>query len=99
MHFCLLVGITRDRKRIARPNQLSSTEFQELIASLKKDRARALAELLTHLHPRRGPYLAPQPYRAFMSELARNSPVCGLLQVSTFATLCQVNAIVHGVVY
>ena len=99
MHFCLLVGITRDRKCIARSNQLSSAEFQGLIASLKQDGAQALAELLTHLYPRRGLYLAPQPYQAFLSELVCNSPVCGLLQVSMFAALCQVNAIVHGVVY
>ena len=38
------IGITRDRKRIARPNQLSSTEFQGLIASLKKDSTHWVAD-------------------------------------------------------
>ena len=93
-------GVADDVQKAGELKELASAEFQGLIASLKKDGAQALAELLTHLHPRRGPYLAPQPYQSFISELARNSLVYGLLQVrSMFAALCQVNTIVYEVVY
>ena len=59
---------------------LTQSEFSSLKASLSNEGFHSLADLLTHLnsgHTR----ICPEAYRAFLSELARNSPACGLLQL------------------
>ena len=70
-------GITSDRKKIKNPKSLTQSEFSSLKA---KEGFQALADLLTHLNSSRT-RTCPEAYRVFLSEIARNSPACGLLQL------------------
>ncbi len=75
-------GYSKDRKRLARPRELSHVEFRQLCQSLRKDGFRVLADLIERLELESGRKVAPNPYREFLSELARNSPACGTVQVA-----------------
>ena len=67
---------------------VSSAESQEFLSFLKQDGAQGLVSLLTSFHPpRKASHLSPQSYYLFLSELAHNSPVCSLLQVSIHINL------------
>ena len=63
--------------------EIYTPQFHQLMAGLKIGWAHGLAELLRRkFRPQRGPYMSPKPYWEYLSELDRNSPVCGILQVS-----------------
>ena len=72
-------GITSDRKRVRDPNNLTQSEFKLLTNAICKSGFLPLADLLTHLHSTHS-LKCPEEYRVFLSEIARNSPACGLLQ-------------------
>ena len=73
-------GITSDRKKIRNPKSLTQIEFSSLKASISKEGFQALADLLARLNSCRT-RTCPEAYRVFLSEIARNSPACGLLQL------------------
>ena len=75
-------GFTRDRKRITRPKQLTTTEFRQLCQSLEEDGFNSLSALLKRLKRQTSKSLAPDEYRSFLAEVARCSPACGMIQIS-----------------
>ena len=79
-------GISRDRKRLQNPKPLSQRDFTCLQNDLVKDGLESLANLLRRLRSAAPNNLCPESYRAFLSELARNSPVCGLVQLGETKT-------------
>ena len=74
-------AFTRDRKRVCRPKQLTDHEFKELCQQVCKDGFISLADLLLRLQRQTGRRLAPEEFQVFFSEIARNSPACGLAQI------------------
>ena len=73
-------GYTRDRKRLCNPQQLTATEIRRLIRLLEGEQLDVFAKMIDRLG-KGSERLAPEPYRAFLSELSRSTPVCGMLQV------------------
>lgn len=71
-------GITSDRKKIRDPKQLTQSEFATLKAGLLKD---GFQPLVTSLNSQSRSRTCPDSYRVFLSEIAHNSPACGLLQL------------------
>ena len=65
-------GFTRDRKRIARPKQLTTTEFRQLCQSLEEDGFNSLSALLKRLKEQTHKAQAPDEYRSFLAEVARS---------------------------
>ena len=63
------------------PKPLTATELASLKASLSKDWFQALADLVVRLCSEHNSRTCPEQYREFLSELARNTPVCGLIQI------------------
>ena len=63
------------------PKPLTATELASLKASLSKDGFQALADLVVQLCSEHNSRTCQEPYREFLSELARNTPVCGLIQI------------------
>ena len=74
-------GFTQDRKRIARPKQLTTTEFRQLCQSLEEDGFNSLSALLKRLKEQTHKAQAPDEYRSFLAEVARRSPACGMIQI------------------
>ena len=74
-------GITANRKKMLNPKPLTATELASLKASLSKDGFQALADLVVRLCSEHNSHTCPEPYREFLSELSRNTPVCGLIQI------------------
>ena len=74
-------GVTRDRKKVKQPKPLSQSEMKALCSSINKDGFTSLVTLVQRLSSQSGTYTCPEPYREFLSELSRNSPACGLLQL------------------
>ena len=72
-------GYTKDRKR---PVELTAAKFRQMKKFLHEEGAKPLADLISRLSSESGCHTSPQPFREFLSELSRNSPVCGLLQVA-----------------
>ena len=75
-------GYSKDRKRLGCPKELSRTEFRQLCTILKSDGFQQLSVVLQRLQAASTRRSAPAEYRAFLSEVARNSPACGLAQVA-----------------
>ena len=72
-------GVRRDRKRLQDPKPLTKREFTCLQNNLVKD---GLAkDIVSRLRSEAPNNLRPESYRSFLSKLARNSPVCGLVQL------------------
>ena len=71
-------GISKDRKHISCPKQLSEAEFRELCQLTRKD-IPSLAAFIKSLRKEHDKKSPPQ-YRQFISELARCSPACGIFQ-------------------
>ena len=74
-------GISRDRKRLQNPKPLSQRDFSCLQSDLVKDGLTSLANLVRRIRSEAPNNLCPESYRTFLSELASNSPVCGLVQL------------------
>ena len=74
-------GITRDRKKVRSPKPLTQSEMKALCSSICKDGFNSLVSLINHLTTQTGKHTCPEPYREFLSEISRNSPACGLLQL------------------
>jgi hypothetical protein len=66
-------GITRDRKKVQNPKQLTQMKTCSSISSFV-----SLVELINHLTTQTGKCTCPEPYREFLSEISRNSPACSL---------------------
>ena len=65
---------------------------------LQDEGAKPLADLISRLSSESGCCCSPQPFRKFLSELYRNSPVCGLLQAAgNQEVLAIMEAIASGV--
>ena len=75
-----LDGYTKNRKRLCNPQQLTTTEIRRLIRLLEGEQLDVFAKMIDRLG-KGSERLAPEPYRAFLSELSRSTPVCGMLQV------------------
>ena len=73
-------GFTRDRKQIAQPKQLTTTEFRQLCQSLE-DGFNSLSALLKRLKEQTHKSQAPDEYRSFLAEVALYSPACGMIQI------------------
>lgn len=73
-------GISRDRKKLQNCKSLTQRDLTCLHEALVKDRLKYIAESISRLRSEDQNNLCPEPYRNFISELARKSPVCGLLQ-------------------
>ena len=71
-------GISKDRRHISCPKQLSEAEFRELCQLTRKD-IPSLAAFIKSLRKEHDKKSPPQ-YRQFFSELARCSPACGIFQ-------------------
>lgn len=65
-------GITRDRKKIQNPKQLTATELKSLCTGL--------SDLIYRITSESDSKRSLDPYREFLSEISRNTPACGLLQ-------------------
>ena len=74
-------AFTRDRKRVCQPKQFMDREFKELCQQVRKDGFISLADLLLMLQRQTGIRLAPEEFRVFFYEIARNLPACGLAQI------------------
>ena len=74
-------GYRRDRKPFTCPEMLTIKEFDQLIKLLRSDGFLALAQLLDTLEKKYHGRIAPQPYRKFFFEIARNSPACRMVQI------------------
>ena len=74
-------GVSRDRKRLQNQKPLTEKDFTCLQNDLVKDGLKSLANIVSRLRSEAPNNLCPESYRAFLSELARNSPVCGLIQL------------------
>ena len=55
--------------------------MKTLCSSISRDGFVSLVELINHLTTQTGKRTCPEPYREFLSEISRNSPDCGLLQL------------------
>ena len=73
-------GYTRDRKCIRNPKQLSVADFRQLVCLLEGENLHPLSQMVRRMVEGRQ-RVAPEPYKEFLNELSRNSPVCGMLQV------------------
>ncbi len=76
-------GITRDRKMLHNPNPLTETEVKSLCSSHKNEQFKCLADLVSRVISETRSRTCPEPYREFLSEIARSSPACGLLQLGS----------------
>eukprot|EP00058_Branchiostoma_floridae_P024016 XP_002609506.1 hypothetical protein BRAFLDRAFT_95599 [Branchiostoma floridae] len=70
-------------------NGLSGGEFANLISLLDNEGHQELVEILQRLRSEGGGRIAPTSYRKLLSELAKNSPVCGIVQVGEDAEAIQ----------
>ena len=70
-------GYSKDRKKLSTHSYISANDFKTLVTLLEKD-STALSKLVDQLYKDTGEPVAPFPYSKFFSELARNSPVCGI---------------------
>ena len=75
-------GVTRDRKKPKSPKQLTQAELKSLCGCLHKDGFIGLEAFITRLNEETGMRTCPEEFRDFLSELARNSPACGLMQLT-----------------
>ena len=82
-------GMSRDRKRLQNPKPLTERDFTCLQNDLVKDGLKSLVNMVSRLRSEAPNNLCPESYRAFLSELARNSPVCGLLQLGGNQDICE----------
>ena len=74
-------SVSSDRKKLLNQPGITRSEFKSLKASLRKNGFASLVDLLSRLHTTTARVLkCPNEYRVFLSEIARNSPACGLLQ-------------------
>ena len=80
----------RDRKPVACPQKLTDKEFKQLTEILHSDGFVALEKLLLKIEDQHQERLAPVPYRKFLSEIARNSPACGMVQIAGCKQACDV---------
>ena len=71
-------GYSKDRKKLTAPKLLTTSEFKSLVTIIQKDSS-ALAKIIISFS-KSIPYTAPASYAELLSELARNSPVCGSFQ-------------------
>ena len=71
-------GYSKDRKKLTAPKPLTTNEFKSLVTIIQKDSS-ALAKIIISFS-KSIPYTAPASYAELLSELARNSPVCGSFQ-------------------
>ncbi len=76
-------GVTRDRKKARNPKPLTEAEVRSLYSSLKKENLKCLVDLVSRLILEAQTRSCPEPYREFLSEIARSSPACGLLQLGS----------------
>lgn len=58
--------------------------------ALVRDGLKSLSDLITRLSGESRKNLCPEPYKEFLSELARNTPMCGLLQLGGNQAVCEV---------
>ena len=70
-----------DGCKLVNPKSLTEKDFTCLKKDLVKDGLKSLANIVSRLRSEAPNNLRPESYRAFLSELARNSPVCGLVQL------------------
>lgn len=82
-------GYSRDRKRLRNPSQLTSADLQQLDRLLRAEDLSSFAEVIQRLVHENG-RSSPEPYRLFLSELSRSSPICGLLQVAGHKKVLQI---------
>ena len=81
-------GYRRDRKPIACPQMVTIKEFDQLVKLLRSDGFSSLAQLLDKLEKKYHERTAPKPYRKFFSEIARNTPACGMVQIAGCKQTC-----------
>ena len=53
-----------------------------MLKLLKGEGALSLTDVISRLYEETGKMTAPQGYREFLSELARNTPICGMIQIA-----------------
>ena len=91
-------GYTKDRKRLTLPKQLTFTQFTQMLKLLKGEGALSLTDVISRLYEETGKTIAPQAYREFLSELALNTPICGMIQIAGKPEIMEiVNKIITGV--
>ena len=78
----------RDRKPIVCPQKLTDVEFKQLTEILHSDGFIALEKLLLKIEDEHQEKLAPVLYRRFFSEIARNAPACGMVQIAGCKEAC-----------
>ncbi|XP_078658194.1 uncharacterized protein LOC144903683 [Branchiostoma floridae x Branchiostoma belcheri] len=89
----------KKRGKAIRPNALSAQQYHELVSSLSTfPHLSSLATLLQRLSCNGSHRIAPDPYKKFLSELAKNSPLCGMLQIDHSEAEGSTKAIVRSVV-
>ncbi|XP_078659981.1 uncharacterized protein LOC144904724 [Branchiostoma floridae x Branchiostoma belcheri] len=89
----------KKRGKALRPNALSPQQYRELVNSLSTvPHLSSLATLLQRLSCNGSNRMAPGPYKKFLSELAKNSPLCGMLQIAHSEAEGSTKAVVRSVV-
>ena len=78
----MYTSVSSDRKKLQNQPGITRGELNTFKASLRKNGFTPLVDLLPRLHTTTAQRLlkCPKEYRVFLSEIARNSPACGLLQ-------------------
>eukprot|EP00058_Branchiostoma_floridae_P026343 XP_002611834.1 hypothetical protein BRAFLDRAFT_83142 [Branchiostoma floridae] len=72
----------KKRGKARRPSALSAQQYRELLSSLSTTpHLSSLATLLERLSRNGSHRIAPNPYKKFLGELAKNGPLCGMLQI------------------
>ena len=78
------VKLGNQGEKLVSKKLMSNAEYKELASLLRENSYTALASLIERLNReckgRR--ILAPEPYRSFFLELAKNTPSCGIVQIS-----------------
>ncbi|XP_066285252.1 uncharacterized protein [Branchiostoma lanceolatum] len=95
-------GVSQSQKKkgkARRPSALSAQQYRELVSSLSDfPHLASLATLLKRLSRNGSHRIAPDPYKKFLGELAKNGPLCGMLQIDHSPREGHTKEIVHRAV-
>ncbi|KAI8516330.1 hypothetical protein Bbelb_049110 [Branchiostoma belcheri] len=71
----------KKRGKARRPNALTAQQYRELVSSLSAFPHLSLGTLIQRLSCNGSRRIAPDAYKKFLRELAKNGPLCGMLQI------------------
>lgn len=91
-------GYTKDRKCVKSPKHLTLPQFNSMMKLMRAEGAGALAGVIDQLYKETGTTVAPHAYREFFSELARNTAICGMIQIAGKADVIEViDKVISGI--